>query len=121
MNEHFKQDAFPAAPQQDESDVVALVKKIQQQLVFLEKKIDTLISQSSERPFKGKYFSKPFRPLHGRQPGFGHSHHHGKGGHKDSREGGFTQGRHFDKQQGGENQGFGQRKKPFFRRRKDRS
>ena len=120
MNEHLKQDAFPAAPQ-GESDVMALVKKIQQQLVFLEKKIDTLINQSSERPFKGKYFSKPFRPLHGRQPSFSHSHHHGKGEHNSSREGGFAQGRPFDKQQGGENRGFGQRKKPFFRRRKDRS
>jgi CxxC-x17-CxxC domain-containing protein len=36
--------------QQDEPDIVALLVKMQQQLMNLEKKIDSLISQSSERP-----------------------------------------------------------------------
>ena len=33
-------------------DIMDLVNKMSQQLVFLEKKIDTLISQSSERPYR---------------------------------------------------------------------
>jgi len=47
-----------SAPQQD---VVVLINKMQQQLEFLEKKIDTLIRQSSERPSEGKNFSRPFQ------------------------------------------------------------
>lgn len=98
-----------------EPDVVELIKKIQQQLVFLEKKIDTLINQSSVRPFEGKRFSKPLRP-------FDHSNYHdrGKQGHG-SGERNFSQGGRFDKQQGDENRGFGQRKKPFFSHRKERT
>ncbi|MBU1913201.1 MAG: hypothetical protein KKB22_06705 [Candidatus Omnitrophica bacterium] len=41
---------------------------MQEQLVSLEKKIDTLISQSSKKPAEEKHFSKPFqrfdRPRH---------------------------------------------------------
>ncbi len=61
MSEHFKHDPSPAPPQ-SESEVIALIKRMQQQLAFLEKKIDILINQSSERSFKGRPFSKPFRP-----------------------------------------------------------
>ncbi len=127
MNEPIKNDIPPVAPQND-SDVVALVKKIQQQLVFLEKKIDILIGQSSERPFQRREFPKPFRPLSGpaspgggRQAGFNRSHHYGKGERGHPREGGFGGGpRYFDKPQGGENRGFGgHKKKPFFRKRKE--
>lgn len=133
MSEQFRHDASAVGPQAD-PDVAALIKQIQQQLVFLEKKIDTLINQSQERPFKEKHFpkpfSKPFRPF-GRRP-FGHSHRRGKGeqGHS-LREGDFNQGRPFarpgnsllragEKRQGDENQGFGQKKKTFFHRRKNR-
>lgn len=56
----------------------------------------------------------PFRP-------FGHSHRHGKGEREHNpREGGFPQGRHFKKFQSDENRGFGQKKKPFFHKQKDR-
>lgn len=48
-------------PPQAESDIAVLMAKMQQQLVILEKKIDSLISQSSEKPFKGEQYSKPFQ------------------------------------------------------------
>jgi len=38
----------------NETDMAELVVKIQQQLVSLERKIDTLISRPSDRPFEGK-------------------------------------------------------------------
>jgi len=112
MSEHFKHDTS-SAPPPVEPDVAALIKKMQQQLGFLEKKVDILIRQSSERPFKGRPFSAPFRP-------FGHSYGHSKGEpHNRSRESSFAQGQSLNKQPGNENREFGQRKKPFFRQRKD--
>ena len=61
----------------EEPEMMVLIKKIQQHLVFLERKIDTLIGQSSDRSFnKGKRFSKPYRPG---GPGGGPSS--GPGGH----------------------------------------
>ena len=50
-----------SVPPQAEPDMAVLMDKIQQQLVVLEKKIDSLISQSSERSFKGEHYSKPFQ------------------------------------------------------------
>ena len=100
--------------EQVEQDVVTMIKKIQQQLIFLEKKIDTLINQSSGKRFEVKRFSKPLQP-------FERSSYYGRGKQGNaSRERSFTQSRPFDKQQGDENRGFGQRKKPFFRHRKER-
>ena len=58
--------------QQDEQDIVALINKMQEQLVSLGKKIDTLVSQFSKRPYEEKHFSKPFQR-------FDHSRHHDKG------------------------------------------
>jgi CxxC-x17-CxxC domain-containing protein len=45
---------------QAEPDMAVLMAQIQQQLVILEKKMDSLISQSSEKSFKGEHYSKPF-------------------------------------------------------------
>ncbi len=128
MSEQFKHEAHPSKvrdglsrsdndslpPLPDEQDVVALIKKMQQQLVFLEKKIDILISQSQARPSGEKYFPKSFRP-------FGHPHRsYDKGRDNASRESDSGQGRHFEKRFGGENRGFNQKKKPFPYRRKSR-
>ena len=44
-----------------EQDVAGIMIKIQEQLTFLERKIDTLIGQSQEKPFKAEYHPKPFR------------------------------------------------------------
>lgn len=113
MNEPFSHDPS-VVPGPTNADVVALIKKMQQQLEFLVKKIDVLINQSQEKPFREKRFSKPLRS-------FSHSPHHGKGEYDRSpRERSFDQGRHFEKRPGGPTQGFGQKKKPFFHKRKDR-
>jgi len=131
MEKEFKHNNSSSSPQV-EPDVVALIKKIQQHLVFLEKKIDTLISRSSEKPSKGQHLSRPFRS-------YSHSQYHGKKKHyNSSREGGFDQERHFNREQGGGKrrfdqerhfnreqgggkQRFDQGKKPFFQRRKKRA
>ena len=152
---------------QIEPDLAGLINAMQQQLVLLEKKIDTLISRSLEKPFEGKHFSKSFQR-------FDRSGRHGRGKQDNSfrersftqaicadcnkecevpfkpspdrpvyckecfskrkegssfkgrydnrppREGNFREGRHFNKQQGRENRGFGKGNKPIFRRRKER-
>jgi hypothetical protein len=107
---------------QTEPDVVALIKKMQQQLIFLEKKIDTLIAQSQAAPSREKYFSKPYRS-------FDRPHRYGKG-ESDSRPGekGPDQGRSFEKRHGEGNRGFGHgekrkfdpKKKPFYYKQRDK-
>jgi CxxC-x17-CxxC domain-containing protein len=60
MKRNFKNEDASVTPQA-EPDIVVLMAKMQQQLVILEKKIDSLISQSSEKPLKGEHYSKPFQ------------------------------------------------------------
>ncbi|OGW85631.1 MAG: hypothetical protein A3C35_01990 [Omnitrophica bacterium RIFCSPHIGHO2_02_FULL_46_11] len=119
MSEQFKTDS-PSAPPQVEPDITALLKQMQQQIGFLEKKIDILIKQSSERPssersFNKRPFSRPFRP-----GGFSHSHRPNereyKSGPSDRNP---AQGQPFDKPQGNANRDFGRGRKAFFRRRKE--
>lgn len=119
MSEHSEENEDLSVPPQADSDVVSLIKKMQQQLGFLEKKIDILIGQSPERPFRDreKRFSKPFRPSFGggsggrdfnrgprreggfssarpREGGFSHDRPRASGFSKDRpREGGFSQDR----------------------------
>jgi len=121
-------------------DVAFLIDKMQQQLVFLEKKIDTLISQSSNQPsrrhFEERRFSKPrdsfgerslnqaicaecgrncevpFKPRDDR-PVYCRdcfSKRQGGGSFRGKRDGGF----------GGERQRHDRGRKPNFRRRKER-
>ena len=109
MSEHEeKNEDLTTSPQAD-SDVVSLIKKMQQQLNYLEKKIDLLIGQSPERPFRDrgeKRFSKPFRPSFGggsggrdfnrgpRREGFSHDRpREGGFSHSRPREGGFSKDR----------------------------
>ena len=100
MSEHSEENEELSAPPKADSDVVSLVKKMQQQLNFLEKKIDILIGQSPERPFRDreKRFSKPFRPSFG--GGAGHGKRDFDRGprregfsHARPREGGFSSAR----------------------------
>ena len=115
MSEHSEENEDIAVPPPADSDVVSLIKKMQQQLNFLEKKIDILIGQSPEKPFRDreKRFSKPFRPSFGggrdfnrgprregfshdrpREGGFSHDRPRSSGFSKDRpREGGFSQDR----------------------------
>lgn len=118
MNEQSTENNVPPVlPQQEPADVMTILKNMQQQLVFLERKVDTLLNQSSERPSFGKsHFSKPDRP-------FGNFNRH-KRPYDPNRpkEGNFRQGgeqRPFDGPRGGgadRPQGFGPRKKKFFHR-----
>lgn len=84
MKKTFKRKGS-SAPAQVGPDLTDLVSKMQEQLVNLEKKIDTLISKSSERPSGEKHFSKPFQR-------FDSSHRHDSGRQDNSfRERTFTQ------------------------------
>ena len=123
MNDEHK----PGDNPQNESDPVVLLKKIQQHLVYLEKKIDTLIAQPQSQgqapvSFK-RNFSRPPRP-------FGHPHGAGRGKHphrpgaagQSPFQGRSSEGRSgndrpsFNKSRGSnENRGFFAKKKPFFR------
>ncbi len=99
---------------EEEADVLGLLKRIQQQLVFLEKKIDTLLAKSSGSSVERPRFSehrKPFRRSfnHGpREDGF-RSRDQGGGfnqGRRDDRGNSFERprgnsGRSFHRQDGG--------------------
>jgi len=125
-----------------EQDVVALIKRMQQQLAFLEKKLDILINQSQARPLGEKHFSKPFRSSYGHPHRRSAREHDAVCGEKST-----DRGRHFEsnqsfghkrkaygtprdsdgapehrfeKRQDSEKRGFGRKKKPFSNRRKDR-
>lgn len=93
--------------QPDQQDVVSLVKRLQQQISFLEKKIDLLIAQSQTAVPRARHFSKPYRS-------FDRSHQYDKG----DREGGFRERgpvseRHFEKRHGEEGRDFGYKKKIY--------
>jgi hypothetical protein len=114
MNQDNEYDDSPA-PLQEEPDLVVMIKRLQQQMTFLEKKIDMLIERSSERQFRERDHSKPFRS-------YGHSSRHSDGNRdRGPREGNFEPRRHFDRpRRVGESRGFGHRKSPFSHRRRDR-
>lgn len=148
MSEQFKdEETLPAVA--NEQDIAALINKMQKQLIFLEKKIDILLSQTQERPSRERHFSKPFRsfdrpyrPGHyqdkrdqgedsrergarggrhfeKRQPEEGRSFSGPKRDYGDDREGRPSQDRGFKKKYGGEKRGFDPRKKPFFQKRRE--
>ncbi len=112
-----------AVPEESDNDIASLLGKMQQQLVFLERKIDMLISQSKERPsgertspgrsFRKGSFSKPFRS-------FDHPQRHGQGeyGHG-PRERGPAPGHFYDRRPGGKSRGPNPKKKSFSFKRKD--
>ncbi len=132
--------------EQPESDVIVLIKKMQQQISFLEKKIDILISQSQERYPREKQFSKPFRSFdrssrpgnyHNNRDRSGDSRHSGRNFEKrhgddnrrfsgprkdygDERENVPGEEGYFKKQFGDKKRGFDPRKKPFFNKRRER-
>jgi hypothetical protein len=113
-------------PDQAEPDLVSLLKRMQQQLLHLEKKVDLLLSRSQEksfeerpsqdRPFHKRPFSKPFRS-------FDRSPHHGKGERErehSPRERGAAPGHFYDRRPKEKSRSVGPRKKPFVFKRKDR-
>jgi hypothetical protein len=133
-----------------QTDLVTLVKKMQQQLNALDKKIDILMSRPKENTFGPRRFAPQSRP-------FGRPSFHDRddrrpsgrgeyrsapresfGGrdsfrHREQREGNFKEreprdGQSFGKKPyhvdrssgGGDSRGFAPRKKPFFLKRKER-
>lgn len=129
MSEHFREEGQSAVPS-DDSEMMVLIKKIQQHMVFLERKIDILIGQSSGGSggggsFKRKRFSKPFRPDGGHSHSRGqegHSHSRGRGDYGNRAGSGDRHGdRHFSRDRDGQGQGgqggYDPRKKSFHRRR----
>jgi len=78
---------------EEEADVLGLLKRIQQQLVFLEKKIDTLLAKSSGASTERPRFSEHRKP-------FRRSFNHGSredGFRSRDQGGGFNQGRRDDR------------------------
>ena len=60
MKKNSKPKKLAVAPQK-EPGVADLTNKVQEQLNIIEKKIDILINQSSQKPFEKSYSRKPFR------------------------------------------------------------
>jgi len=113
-----------AVPDPTDNDLVSLLKRMQQQLLLLEKKVDLLIRRSQEktfgekppqdRPFRKRPFSKPFRSLDRPQRhGQGEREHNPR--ERDSPPGHFYERRPKEKSRGS-NPG----KRPFAFKRKDR-
>jgi hypothetical protein len=109
-----------------ETDLVSVLKKMQQQLNFLEKKIDVLISQSqakpfgertsSERPFRKRPFSKPPRSFDRPRP-------HNREERESSPRERDSSARHFyDRYSPAKKRGANPnaKKKPYYSQRKDR-
>ena len=96
-----------------EPEVVVLIKKLQQHLVFLEKKIDILVGGLSHKPFKENRFSKPMRS----GEHFRHRSRTEGGNHSSQRN--LGRSGPFDQSRSGGGQGFSHRKKRPFRHKKD--
>jgi hypothetical protein len=146
MSEQFE-DNENISQEPEEQDIAALVRKMQHQLMLLEKKIDVLIEQSSRRPSGERHFSKPFRPFdrprrpfdRGHGDGFGEKRfdrggrrfekrgseetprfEHKKKDFGEPRERDFGQERSFARRSDGPRGGFEHKKKPFPFKRKGR-
>ena len=113
-----------------ETDLVSLVKRMQQQLNYLEKKIDVLISQSqpkpfrerterpfregAERPFRKRTFSKPSRSFDRQRP-------HSREEHESSsREREPAPRRFYERFDPAKKRSANPKKRPFSPRRTDR-
>jgi hypothetical protein len=128
------ENSSTTAPQAG-SDVVAMIKRLQEQMTFLERKIDTLIKASQERSFKGRddrsFRGRDDRPFKGRderrfggnqfqkqRKPFGNFNRHGKrkqGFNSGQSQGGFNPARRFDRPWEGKNKKFkGRKKKKHF-------
>ncbi len=110
-----------------QKDVVFLLKKLQEQLTFLERKVDILINQSKEKPSfnKERTFSKP--PFRSPSSAYGASRH---GGRPDSRsersdpprQRSYESGNRSSERSYGNSSSssFAGKKKPFFTKKRER-
>ena len=133
MDEPLQHAGFSSSSQGD-PEILALLKRMQQQMLFLEKKIDVLTnilqsrqfqsapSEYPERPYPGKSFAKPFPKPFGSRP-FDQPYRD-KGRHRDRAQGDSRAGRpsdgggfeakRFEKRSGEDPRGF--EKKRFGKR-----
>jgi hypothetical protein len=111
MNEHDEDDDIYEEEEEGAEfamEIVNMLKKIQQQLGYLEKKIDSLVNQSQGgRPQRERHFSKPFRPGQSREQGEGGQRSEWRGPRRDR---GHGEHRHND------NRGFNPKKKHYENR-----
>ncbi len=126
MNEHAA-DGDQEASSGSQKDVVFLLKKLQEQLTFLERKVDILISQSKEKPSfnKERTFSKP--PFRSSSSSYGSSRYAGRSDSRPERSGpprerSYESGnRSSEKPYGNKDRGsFAGKKKPFFANKRER-
>jgi hypothetical protein len=110
-----------AAP--DEADVISLLKKMQQQLLFLERKIDLLIGSSRARSSGDAFKDRPFRKSPSMKPfrSFDQPQRHGKGEPaRGPREKNSVQGHFYEHRPREANRGAESGKRPVSFKRKDR-
>jgi len=118
MNEESSLDQSEE-PGQPDTELVALLKKMQMQLQHLEKKVDLLISRSEEKPpqdrgFRKKPYTKSFHS-------FDRPQHHGRGDReRNPRERESTPGHFYERRPQEKSRGVNPRKKSFTFKRKDR-
>ncbi len=119
MNEHLSR-GDETSVSGSQGDVVFLLKKLQEQLTFLERKVDILISQSKEKPSfnKERTFSKPAFRSSGSSYGDSRSSRSGPPREQSYESGNRSSGRpsfgHRD------SRGFEAKKKPFFAKKHKR-
>lgn len=105
-------------------DVVSILKRMQQQLAFLEKKIDILVHQAQEkpareesshdRPFRKKAYARPARP-------YERSERYGRGDREHgSRDRDSAPGHFYDRHRPEKKRTAAPKKRPYAFPRKDR-
>ncbi len=121
MSEELKNEGVPVMPE-TQTDVVAMIKKMQQQLIALDKKIEILMGRPRESSFGHKPYARPSgsfsRPsFHGRsdrRPSDRGEYRHGgrsSFGSRDSFRSGETREGHFRERDSREGSSF--EKKPY--------
>jgi len=104
MTEEAK-DEESLNPEQTEPDILFLIKRMNQKLDFLERKIDILVKQAQERPSREKYSSRPPRSFdRPARPGGNFRDKRGPG--EDSRERGSYSGYNSERRPRDEKKGF---------------
>jgi hypothetical protein len=113
-----------AIPDGPDTDVASLLKKMQQQLLFLERKIDLLISKSQERLHGEKASSdrsSQKRPFSKQYRSFDYPQRRSRGGRGYSPgESDSAQGHFYEHRPRGKSRSPNSKKKPFSFKQKDR-
>ena len=114
----------PVTPDGVDTDVVSLLKKMQQQMLFLERKIDLLIRQSQEKqPGEKTFLNRPSqkRPFSKQYRSFDHSRNRSRGEHRHSpRESDSAPMPFYENRPRGKGRGSNPRKKSFSFKLKDK-